>query len=88
MISLTNKPNAMLIFKLMGILLLGVLLLAGCAKPKPADDTNKQKLEFDGLMGTRYTEFLIVWGSQLKKEFIAGDKNTDGLNQTARTNDS
>ena len=88
MISLTNKPNAMLIFKLMGVLLLGVLLLAGCAKPKPADDTNKQKLEFDGLMGTRYTEFLIVWGSPLKKEFIAGVYNTVGLNHPAGSKDS
>jgi hypothetical protein len=77
---LTKKLNTTLMFKPMGVLLLGVLLLAGCAKPKPADDENLTRMEHDGIMGTRYTEFLIVWGNPLKKEFVAGVYNTVGLN--------
>jgi hypothetical protein len=68
------------LFRWLGILLLGAFLVTGCAKPKPADDAQLDRLEFDGLMGTRYTEFLIVWGNPLKKEFVAGVYNTVGLN--------
>jgi hypothetical protein len=66
--------------KLMGAFVVGISLLSGCAKPKPADDENLTRMEHDGIIGTRYTEFLIVWGSPLKKEFVAGVYNTVGLN--------
>lgn len=78
--SVTNKLNLTLMFKLIGVLLLGVSLLAGCAKPRPADNEGLVRMEHDGLMGTRYTEFLIVWGDPMKKEFVAGVYNTVGLN--------
>ena len=68
------------ILRLMGVLLVSASLLAGCAKPKPDDDAELTRQQYDGLMGTRYTEFLIVWGSPLKKEFVAGVYNTVGLN--------
>ena len=77
---LAKKPNAMLMFKLSVVLLLGASLLAGCAKPRLPDDENTTRMEFDGLMGTRYTEFLIVWGNPMKKDFVAGVYNTVGLN--------
>ncbi len=75
-----NKLNITTMFKLMGIFILGASLLAGCAKPKPADDEQLTRMEHDGLMGARYTEFLMVWGNPLKKEFVAGVYNTVGLN--------
>ena len=75
-----RKIRVTSLFRSLGVLLLGGLLLAGCAKPKPADDAQLERLEFDGLMGTRYTEFLIVWGNPMKKEFVAGVYNTVGLN--------
>jgi hypothetical protein len=78
--SATNNLNVTVILKLMGVLLLSVSLLAGCAKPRPADDAALTRMEYDGLMGTRYTEFLIVWGDPMKKEFVAGVYNTVGLN--------
>jgi hypothetical protein len=74
------KIGTGLIFRLMVILFVGASLVAGCAKQRPADDAQLERLEFDGLMGTRYTEFLIVWGNPMKKEFIAGVYNTVGLN--------
>ena len=82
------KRHIIEISKLLGVVLLGVSLIAGCTKPKPADDTELKHLEYDGLMGTRYTEFLIVWGSPLKKEFVAGVYNTVGLNHPAGSKDS
>ena len=85
---LTNKLNPTLMLKLIGVLLLGTFILAGCSKPKPADDAQLTRQEHDGLMGTRYTEFLIVWGSPLKKDFIAGVYNTVGLNLSAGSRDS
>jgi hypothetical protein len=75
-----NKPVFSSILKLMGAFIVGASLLAGCAKPKPADDAELKRLEHDGIMGTRYTEFLIVWGDPLKKDFVAGVYNTVGLN--------
>lgn len=74
------KLDAGLLLKLPVIILVGASILAGCARPKPADDAQLERLEFDGLMGTRYTEFLVVWGNPLKKEFVAGVYNTVGLN--------
>ena len=73
----TNKTVTL---RLMGVLLVSASLLAGCAKQKPGDDAELTRQQHDGLMGTRYTEFLIVWGSPLKKEFVAGVYNTVGLN--------
>jgi hypothetical protein len=75
-----NKLNITTMLKLMGIFVLGTSLLSGCAKPKPADDAQLSRQEHDGLMGTRYTEFLIVWGNPLKKDFVAGVYNTVGQN--------
>jgi hypothetical protein len=54
-------------------------LLTGCAKI-PKDDAQLTELKFDGLMGTRYTEILLVFGNALTKHFIAGVYNTVGLN--------
>ena len=73
-----NQNNGLL--KLVGVVFVAVALISGCAKQKPADDAELKRLEHDGIMGTRYTEFLIVWGDPLKKEFVAGVYNTVGLN--------
>lgn len=83
-----KRPHITVMMNLMVALFLSTLLLAGCAKPKPADDAELKPMEFDGLMGTRYTEFLIVWGSPLKKDFIAGVYNTVGLNHPLGSKDS
>ena len=77
---LTSEFSITKMMKLIGALIIGVAMLSGCEKPKPADDENLTRMEHDGIMGQRYTEFLIVWGNPLKKEFIAGVYNTVGQN--------
>jgi hypothetical protein len=83
-----GTPGIMTMLKLVGALVTGVAILSGCAKPKPADDEQLTRQEHDALMGTRYTEFLIVWGNPLKKDFVAGVYNTVGLNSPQGTVDS
>ena len=46
----------------------------------PPDDATLTELQFDGLMGSRYTEILLVFGNGLTKNFTAGVYNTVGLN--------
>ncbi len=75
----TIKLRSMAMLKLMSALIIGTSLLASCAE-KPADDTNLKRLEFDGLMGVRYTEILPVFGNVITSEYIAGVYNTVGLN--------
>jgi hypothetical protein len=52
---------------------------AGCAK-EPKDDAQLTEIKFDGLMGSRYTEILLVFGDAVTKNFTAGVYNTLGLN--------
>ena len=54
-------------------------LLAGCAKVPP-DNAQLTELQFEGLMGSRYTEILLVFGNAVTKNFTAGVYNTVGLN--------
>lgn len=53
--------------------------LTGCAS-QPKDDAQLTDLKFDNLMGSRYTEILLVFGNGLTKDFTAGVYNTLGLN--------
>jgi hypothetical protein len=55
------------------------LFLAGCAT-LPKDNAQLTELKFDGLMGSRYTEILLVFGDAVTKDFTAGVYNTIGLN--------
>ena len=55
------------------------LFLASCAT-LPKDDVQLTELKFDNLMGSRYTEILLVFGDAVTKDFTAGVYNTVGLN--------
>jgi hypothetical protein len=68
-----------MILKLTGALFISASLLSGCAK-QPADDTDLKRLEFDGIMGVRYTEILPVFGNVITGKYMAGVYNTVGLN--------
>ena len=65
--------------KLLAVIFMGASLLAGCAK-QPDDDAQLKKLEFDGIMGNRYTEILPVFGNVITGKYIAGVYNTVGMN--------
>ena len=45
------------------------LVLIGCAS-KPNDDAQLTQMNFDNLMGSRYTEILLVFGNAITKNFI------------------
>jgi hypothetical protein len=62
----------------MVVLVAGIVLI-GCAS-KPDDDAQRTQLNFENLMGTRYTEILLVFGNAVTKNFVAGVYNTIGLN--------
>jgi hypothetical protein len=49
-------------------------------KAIPPDNAQVKELKFDNLMGTRYTEILLVFGNALTGNYTAGVYNTMGLN--------
>ena len=61
------------------VLATALIVLAGCAK-EPKDDAQLTEMKFDNLMGTRYTEILLVFGDAVTKSYTAGVYNTTGLN--------
>ena len=63
------------------LLIVGALFVYQKAVAKrPPDDAQLTELKFDGLMGSRYTEILLVFGNAITKSFTAGIYNTLGLN--------
>jgi hypothetical protein len=53
--------------------------LAGCAT-LPKDNAQLTEMKWDGLMGCRYTEILLVFGDSITKDFTAGVYNSTYLN--------
>lgn len=56
------------------------VIYSKAVRPLPPDNAQLTELKWDGLMGNRYTEILLVFGNALKHEFTAGVYNTTGLN--------
>jgi hypothetical protein len=73
--------------RLISAILLGLLLVAGCAT-QPKDDAQLSALKFDSLMGNRYTEILLVFGNAVLGDYMAGVYNTVGLNSPDGKGDS
>jgi len=71
-----KKSHVLLV---LGVLLMVVALTAGCAK-MPPDNDQASEIKWDNLMGTRYTEILLVFGNALTGDYTAGVYNTIGLN--------
>jgi hypothetical protein len=68
-----------------GILVAVLAIAAIVVYPKlvaeaPKDDAQLTENKFANLMGTRYTEILVVFGNVLKSDYVAGVYNTMGLN--------
>ena len=70
-------------------IVLGIVVLLAIAaavvyskavKPAPPDNAQLSELKFESLMGSRYTEILVVWGNALTSNYVAGVYNTVGLN--------
>jgi hypothetical protein len=79
-VKIHNRSNFMMTIPLLAFsVLMAVVLVTGCAK-QPNDDAEVRRLEFDGLMGNRYTEILPVFGNVITGNYMAGVYNTVGLN--------
>jgi hypothetical protein len=75
--NMNTKLTTTLSLGLMG--LAAGALLTGCAS-MPKDNAQLTEMKFDNVMGTRYTEILLVYGNAVTKNFTAGVYNTLGLN--------
>lgn len=58
----------------------GTVVYKKAVAPLPPDNAQLADMKFDGLMGSRYTEILLVFGNGITKNFMAGVYNTVGLN--------
>jgi hypothetical protein len=58
---------------------ISAVLVAGCAS-LPKDNAQLTEMKWDGLMGSRYTEILLVFGDAVTRDYMAGVYNTTGLN--------
>ncbi len=66
------------VLRSLGMLVVAGSLLAGCAS-LPKDNAQLTEMKWDGLMGSRYTEILLVFGDAVTRNFTAGVYNTTGL---------
>ena len=62
------------------LVIVGGIVYSKAVKPLPPDSAQLTELKFDNLMGSRYTEILLVFGNALTHSFTAGVNNTTGLN--------
>ena len=65
--------------KPLALLFVAGTLLTGCAT-LPKDNAQVSEHKFEGLMGSRYTEILLVYDNGMTEDFTAGVYNTLGLN--------
>lgn len=86
--SVTNKLNATLMFKLMGVFFIGALLLVGCTKPLPDDGKDAKVIRFENLYNYRYCEVFLIGGRPFPKDLRAYFYNTTDLNGGKTTRDS
>jgi hypothetical protein len=62
------------------IVIAAFVVYSKVVKPIPPDKDGAVERTFDNLMGSRYTEILLVFGNGLTKKVTAGVDNTMGLN--------
>ncbi len=65
---------------MIGVVLFALWVLWWAAPRGRTMMLNSRRDKFDGLMGSRYTEILLVFGNAVTKNFTAGVYNTVGLN--------
>ena len=62
------------------LVIIGGIIYSKMVADLPKDNAQLSELKFEGLMGSRYTEILLVFGNALTHNFTAGVYNTIGLN--------
>jgi hypothetical protein len=76
----TNTKTIVAISIVALIAIVGGIVYSKAVKALPPDNAQLTEIKFDGLMGSRYTEILLVFGNALKSDYMAGVYNTEGLN--------
>jgi hypothetical protein len=75
------KNKRIIVLVIVAVLaIVAVVVYSRAVKPAPPDNARLSDLKFEGLMGSRYTEILVVWGNALTGTYVAGVYNTMGLN--------
>jgi hypothetical protein len=75
------KNKRIIVLVIVAVLaIVAVVVYSKAVKPAPPDNARLSDLTFEGLMGSRYTEILVVWGNALTGTYVAGVYNTMGLN--------
>jgi hypothetical protein len=62
------------------VVVAAIVVYSKAVSDLPKDDAQLTEIKFDGLMGTRYTEILLVFGNALTRNYMAGVYNSAGLN--------
>jgi hypothetical protein len=62
------------------VVVAGIVVYSKAVSDVPKGDAQTKEIGFQGLMGSRYTEILLVFGNALTGNFTAGVYNTIGLN--------
>lgn len=80
------KKKSIITLSILAVIAIAAFLVYNKAVlPKPDDKANAKVMEFNSLMGTQYTEVLLVWGNGITKDLTAGVYNTVGLNSPDST---
>lgn len=80
-----NKRNIILLSALALLVIAAFVIYSKAVAPKPDDKSSAQLMTFENLLGTQYTEVLVVWGNGITKDLTAGVYNTVGLNNPDTT---
>lgn len=81
-----KKVRIKAVMEALGLLFIAGIQLTGCAT-LPKDNAQLTEMQWDGLMGCRYTEILLVFGDSITKDFTAGVYNSTHLNSPPGTCD-
>jgi hypothetical protein len=76
----TNKKTVWAIGIVAVLVVAAIVVYPKLVAEAPKDDAQLSEIKFEGLMGSRYTEILLVFGNAVTHKFVAGVYNTLGLN--------
>ena len=76
----TRKKIAWVIGIVAVLVVAAIVVYPKVVAKAPKDDAQRTEVKWNGLMGTRYTEILLVFGNALAGDYMAGVYNTTGLN--------
>ena len=77
-----KKKHIIILSMVVVLVIAAFVIYSKAVAPKPDDNANAKFLSFENLLGTQYTEVLVVWGNAITNDLTAGVYNTVGLNNS------